>query len=116
MSEAHSDQLYTCPRCLGRFRSLTAFVSHLESDSTRCYVRDARDFDALIDQVTSGLVDVAARRQDDGTNKYEISKTAQTRVKDLASGDPSYEEKVRSKVSATSGGWDDIKPSKTEGW
>lgn len=107
--------MYTCPRCLGRYRSLTAFTAHIESESTRCNVRDARDFDALIDQVTSGLVDVAADKNDDGTNKYQVNKTAQNRVKDLGSGDPSCDEKERNKTFRNEG-WDDIKPVKIEGW
>lgn len=114
-SEAHSTQQYTCPRCLGRYKSLTAFTAHLESESTRCSVRDARDFDALIDQLTSGLVDVAAKRHNDGTNKFEVNTTAEHKVKGLGR-DPTYEDRERAKVTANNSSWDDIQPLKVEGW
>jgi hypothetical protein len=76
---------------------------------------DARDFDALIDQLTSGLVDVAANRHNDGTNKFEDNTTAENKVRGLGR-DPTYEDRERAKVTAKNSSWDDIKPLKVEGW
>ncbi|KAM5344840.1 hypothetical protein ACJ41O_010702 [Fusarium nematophilum] len=74
-STAHSETKYRCPYCLNIFRSLAAITQHAESNGSRCRLRDTDTYDAYLDQLTAGMVDVSLERNDDGTLKYEMSKS-----------------------------------------
>lgn len=105
-SEAHSDQRYMCPTCCKHFRSLTAVTAHMESESTRCNIRKAKDLDAYVDQLSGGLVEVQSEKNEDGTNKYDVKKDAESRIVALGSGNPFYEQEQHAIVLAKmSDGW-----------
>lgn len=73
-STAHGDTTYRCPYCLRIFKSLTAMVSHAESQGTFCQIRKTKEYSAYMDQLSAGLVDVAETPHEDGTVAYETSK------------------------------------------
>ena len=45
-----------CPSCYKRFKSTTALIAHYESGSRKCKVRNALDFDAVLREVSGGLL------------------------------------------------------------
>lgn len=73
---AHGDKKYTCPYCHKEFASLQAVTAHSESASQRCHIRYTEGYNAYMDQLTSGIVDVAFNAHEDGTHKYETSVAA----------------------------------------
>ncbi|KAF9775479.1 hypothetical protein IL306_006396 [Fusarium sp. DS 682] len=74
-SEAHSNTKYRCPYCLNTFGSLTAITQHVESNSSKCKIRNTEQFNAFFDQLLGGLVNVERERNEDGTLRYEMSKS-----------------------------------------
>ncbi|PHH74973.1 hypothetical protein CDD80_2725 [Ophiocordyceps camponoti-rufipedis] len=70
-SMAHAVKRYHCPYCHRRFPTLTAIVAHAEQSSARCHIRESDNYDAWIDQLTGGVLDVGVERHVDGTVKYE---------------------------------------------
>ncbi|KAK7432383.1 hypothetical protein QQZ08_000945 [Neonectria magnoliae] len=75
-SPVHSDTVYRCPYCHRTFSSLAAVTQHAESSGVRCRIRDTEKYDAYLDQLTAGIVDVSRERNDDGTLKYNTTETA----------------------------------------
>ncbi|RBA08846.1 hypothetical protein FPRO05_07126 [Fusarium proliferatum] len=73
-SEAHSTSKYRCPYCLNTFGSLASITQHVESNSSKCHIRESEQFNAYMDQLLASLVDVKERHPD-GTVRYETSKT-----------------------------------------
>ncbi|KAF4589619.1 Zinc finger, C2H2 [Ophiocordyceps camponoti-floridani] len=71
-SMAHAVKRYHCPYCHRRFPTLTSIVAHAEQSSSRCHIRDSDNYDAWIDQLTGGVLDVGVERHVDGTVKYEM--------------------------------------------
>lgn len=76
-SPAHSGKKYRCPYCLKDFTSLTAITQHAEDTGSRCRIRYSDNYDAYMDQLTAGLVDVSLDRHEDGTLKYNTTEKAQ---------------------------------------
>lgn len=76
-SPAHSGTKYRCPYCLKYFSSLTAITQHAEDTGSRCRIRFSDNYNAYMDQLTAGLVDVALNRHEDGTVKYSTTEKAQ---------------------------------------
>ncbi|KAJ3509328.1 hypothetical protein NM208_g15683 [Fusarium decemcellulare] len=74
-STAHSGTKYRCPYCLRTFNSLVAITQHAESNGSRCKIRETDAYTPYLDQLTAGMVDIAIDNNDDGTVKYQISKT-----------------------------------------
>ncbi|PFH61392.1 hypothetical protein XA68_17504 [Ophiocordyceps unilateralis] len=72
-SLAHAEKKYHCPYCHRRFPTLTAIVAHAEQSSSRCHIRESDNYDAFMDQLTGGVIDVGEERHDDGTIKYEMA-------------------------------------------
>lgn len=78
----------------------------MESESTRCNIRKAKDLDAYVDQLSGGLVEVQSEKNEDGTNKYDVKKDAESRIVALGSGNPFYEQEQHAIVLAKmSDGW-----------
>lgn len=76
VSPAHTSTKYRCPYCLRTFSSLTAVTQHAESSGVRCRIRDTDTYNAYLDQLTSGIVDVSLGRNQDGTLKYKTTDVA----------------------------------------
>ncbi|KAG5982868.1 hypothetical protein E4U55_001199 [Claviceps digitariae] len=68
-SPAHGNQSFRCPYCLKMFKSLTAISSHVESSSVNCRIREADGYNAYLNQLTAGMVDIG-RQNEDGTLQY----------------------------------------------
>ncbi|KAG6006563.1 hypothetical protein E4U21_006861 [Claviceps maximensis] len=68
-SPAHGDQSFRCPYCLRMFKSLTAISSHVESSSVNCRIRETDGYNAYLDQLTAGMVDIGIQNED-GTPRY----------------------------------------------
>jgi uncharacterized C2H2 Zn-finger protein len=73
-SEAHSATKYRCPYCLNTFGSLAAITQHVESNSSKCKIRNTEQYNAYMDQLLASMVDVKEKHAD-GTVRYEMSKT-----------------------------------------
>lgn len=74
-SPAHGDKTYRCPYCLKMFKTLTAITSHAESSSMNCRIRETDGYNAFLDQLTAGMVDVGGQNED-GTLQYTAAKSA----------------------------------------
>ncbi|KAF4453043.1 hypothetical protein F53441_4274 [Fusarium austroafricanum] len=74
-SEAHSETKYRCPYCLDTFGSLASTTQHAESNGNKCRIRDTPEYDAYMDQLLAGMVDVAPEKNPDGTVRFQMSKT-----------------------------------------
>lgn len=87
-STAHGDKMYRCPYCLRIFKSMAAITNHSESSANRCQIRETDNYNAYLDQLTAGMVDVSRERNEDGTLKYVTTETAKEtfRGKKTASG------------------------------
>lgn len=72
----HGDTKYQCPACHRIFKSLTAITQHAEASGAKCHLRESSDYNAYMDQLTAGLVDVALDRHEDGTIKFQTSEAA----------------------------------------
>lgn len=68
----HKITAYRCPSCLREFKDLGSLVRHCESASTRCGVRQTRNYAKFMDQITGGYVD-ASRTDPNGDVKYAAS-------------------------------------------
>lgn len=68
-SGAHVVTHVTCPGCLKRFRTTAALISHCESGSRKCKVRNAIDYDLMIREVTAGMISTDGYLPD-GSIKY----------------------------------------------
>lgn len=51
-------------------------VAHCESTSQKCMIRETKDYAALMDQLTAGMVDVSLEALEDGSKRYEIPESA----------------------------------------
>ncbi|RDA87565.1 hypothetical protein CP532_3955 [Ophiocordyceps camponoti-leonardi (nom. inval.)] len=71
-SPAHAEKKYHCPYCNRRFPTMTAIVSHAEQSSARCHIRESDNYEAFMDQLTGGVIDVGFDRHEDGTVKYDM--------------------------------------------
>ncbi|KAK5993942.1 hypothetical protein PT974_07380 [Cladobotryum mycophilum] len=87
---AHGDKTYRCPHCFKEFKSLTAITQHAESNGNRCRIRDTENYNAYLDQLTGGIIDVQPSRHADGTVAYRTSDKA----KELFNGKGDYKDKM----------------------
>ncbi|RDA93016.1 hypothetical protein CP533_0720 [Ophiocordyceps camponoti-saundersi (nom. inval.)] len=71
-SNAHAVKKYHCPYCNRRFPTMTAIVSHAEQSSARCHIRESDNYEAFMDHLTGGVIDVGMERHEDGTVKYDM--------------------------------------------
>ncbi|KAG6041595.1 hypothetical protein E4U41_003332 [Claviceps citrina] len=79
---AHGDKTFRCPYCHKTFKSLTAISSHVESSSINCRISETDGYNAYLDQLTAGMVDLG-RQYEDGTVQYT---TADSRSSYLKTG------------------------------
>jgi hypothetical protein len=61
---------------LKRFKTLAAVTAHSESSSLRCNIRSTDGYDAYMDQLSGGIIDVDLDRHEDGTLRYKTSEAA----------------------------------------
>lgn len=61
---------------MNRFKTLAAVAAHSESSSLLCNIRNMHGYEAYIDQLTGGMVDVGFDRYEDGTLRYQTSEAA----------------------------------------
>ncbi|KAF5024024.1 hypothetical protein F66182_3911 [Fusarium sp. NRRL 66182] len=73
-SEAHSEERYRCPYCLNTFGSLVSITQHVESNGSRCQIRNTDQVGSFLDSLTGGMLEVSKDTHEDGTVKYEVSK------------------------------------------
>ena len=73
-SPLHSKDQMQCPSCLRLFPGVTALTQHVESQGTRCKVRDSDQYRIFVDQLTAGLTDVDGRHNDN-TVRYVVPET-----------------------------------------
>ena len=71
LSPTHTKRSVQCPTCLKRFKTTTALVAHAESGSVRCNLRHAEDYDAVMQQITAGLIRVDGAWSGAGNAKFE---------------------------------------------
>ncbi|RCI11628.1 hypothetical protein L249_7655 [Ophiocordyceps polyrhachis-furcata BCC 54312] len=71
-SLAHAEKKYHCPYCNRRFPTMTAIVAHAEQSSARCHIRESDNYEAFMDQLTGGVIDVGLDRHEDGTVRYDM--------------------------------------------
>ncbi|KIW60664.1 hypothetical protein PV05_00865 [Exophiala xenobiotica] len=69
LSSAHVGGQVTCPSCLKKFATTTAWVAHCESASKKCDIRNSADFNNVMREVTGGVLGTSGFL-DDGTVKY----------------------------------------------
>jgi hypothetical protein len=72
----HFGNIFRCPYCQRCFGSLTAVTQHAEASSVRCQIRETDEYNAYLDQLTAGIVDVSINRHADGTPKYETTESS----------------------------------------
>lgn len=73
---SHFGNAFRCPYCLRTFGTLTAVTQHAESSTVRCQIRETDEYNAYLDQLTAGIVDVSISRHADGTPKYQTTEAA----------------------------------------
>jgi len=73
-SPLHSKEQMLCPSCLNYFPGVTALTQHVESQGSRCRVRDSDQYRTFVDQLTAGLSDVDGRHTDQ-TVRYVVPET-----------------------------------------
>ncbi|KAJ9639164.1 hypothetical protein H2204_004073 [Knufia peltigerae] len=56
LSAAHVGGQVTCPSCLKKFATTTAWVAHCESASKRCDIRKSADFNNVMREITGGIL------------------------------------------------------------
>ncbi|KIW21113.1 hypothetical protein PV08_01693 [Exophiala spinifera] len=69
LSSAHVGGQVTCPSCLKKFASTTAWVAHCESASKKCDIRKSADFNNVLREITGGVLGTSGFLGD-GTVKY----------------------------------------------
>jgi len=73
-SPLHSGEQMLCPGCLRYFPGATALTQHVESQASRCKVRESDQYRTFVDQLTAGLTDVDGRHNDN-TVRYIVPET-----------------------------------------
>ncbi|UNI19659.1 Protein S-acyltransferase [Purpureocillium takamizusanense] len=73
---SHGSEKITCPRCHKLFKTRASALAHAEAINSRCSTRHSKDYDAYVDQLTSGLVNVNLDRNMDGTKIYITPESA----------------------------------------
>jgi hypothetical protein len=70
-SPLHTHQRMQCPQCLRFFHGATAMAQHVESQSSKCRIRDSDRYREFTDQLTAGIADVQGRHKDN-TVRYVV--------------------------------------------
>ncbi|OAQ80471.1 hypothetical protein VFPBJ_06056 [Purpureocillium lilacinum] len=73
---SHGNEKITCPRCHKLFKTRASALAHAEAINSRCSTRKYSDYDAYMDQLTSGLVNVNLDRHVDGTKIFITPESA----------------------------------------
>jgi len=68
LSDAHVGGVVVCPSCLKRFRTAAAWVSHTESASKKCDIRNSVDFNTIMREITGGVLGTFGYRDDGSVN------------------------------------------------
>ncbi|ODH40339.1 hypothetical protein ACO22_01655 [Paracoccidioides brasiliensis] len=58
-----------CPSCLRMFKSVTALTAHCESASVRCKINKDKNYAAIMDEISAGLIG-ADGENEDGSVRY----------------------------------------------
>lgn len=69
LSSAHVGGQVTCPSCLKKFATTTAWVAHCESASKKCDIRKSTDFNNVMREITGGVLGTSGFLRD-GAVKY----------------------------------------------
>lgn len=62
-----------CPSCLKRFFEISGLMAHFEIRNSRCYVTKTKGFAKLVNMISGGFLNVAAKRNDRGGLVYQVS-------------------------------------------
>lgn len=73
LSSAHVGGTVVCPLCLKRFATTAAWVSHTESASKKCNIRNSVHFNQVLREISGGVLG-ANGHMDDGTVNYVAPK------------------------------------------
>ncbi|KAL1961114.1 hypothetical protein VTO42DRAFT_3059 [Malbranchea cinnamomea] len=63
-SGVHAAGVVRCPSCFRIFKTHTALVAHIESATTRCYIKESMNFGQLMDDISGGLIETAGYNTD----------------------------------------------------
>lgn len=68
LSNAHVGGVVVCPSCLKRFKTTAAWVSHTESASKKCDIRNSADFNMVMREITGGVLGTYGYMEDGTVN------------------------------------------------
>lgn len=68
LTSVHAGGVVVCPTCLKRFKTTAAWVSHTESASKKCDIRNSADFNTVMREITGGLLGTAGQKEDGTVN------------------------------------------------
>ncbi|EEH35558.2 hypothetical protein PAAG_06605 [Paracoccidioides lutzii Pb01] len=68
-SGIHLAGTFRCPNCLRMFKSVTALTAHCESASVRCKINKDKNYAAIMDEISAGLIG-ADGENEDGSVRY----------------------------------------------
>ncbi|KEF52900.1 uncharacterized protein A1O9_10806 [Exophiala aquamarina CBS 119918] len=68
LSSSHVGGVVVCPSCLKRFRTTAAWVSHTESASKKCDIRNSADFNMVMREITGGVLGTYGYMEDGTVN------------------------------------------------
>ena len=71
LSPAHVGGHVVCPSCLNIFKSNSALISHMESGSKNCLVRNSTNYNQVLREVSAGLIGTSGQ-MDDGSVRYDM--------------------------------------------
>ncbi|ODH48023.1 hypothetical protein GX48_05870 [Paracoccidioides brasiliensis] len=68
-SSIHLAGAFRCPSCLRMFKSVTALTARCESASVRCKINKDKNYAAIMDEISAGLIG-ADGENEDGSVRY----------------------------------------------
>lgn len=69
----HRGSVNQCPCCFRYFKAPSALTAHMESNSTRCKIRETRSYGNAISLVSGGFLAVEGKLED-GTARIDSQK------------------------------------------
>ncbi|MCJ1403298.1 hypothetical protein MMC11_006521 [Xylographa trunciseda] len=69
-SQAHKGVDHRCPECLRIYQDATALTQHMEASSSRCRIKNSKDFEQIMGMVSGGIIRIDGQHVD-GTIRYD---------------------------------------------
>ncbi|MCJ1478882.1 hypothetical protein MMC13_007566 [Lambiella insularis] len=71
-SSTHKGIAHRCPECLRIYKDATALTQHMETTTSRCKIKDTKNYAKIMGLVSGGIISVEGQYVD-GTVRYEVA-------------------------------------------